>query len=143
MSLRLYANFSVNGSLFGVDATDVQEVLSPQRTTRVPRSSPEVTGLINLRGQVVPTLDLRRMLGMPERDEGDDAINVVVRTEHGPVSIAVDEVGDVLEASDDEFESPPETLSRPTRDMVTAVYKLENEILLVIDVKRTAQPLGA
>lgn len=142
MTVRLYATFAVNDTLFGVDATDVQEVLAEQRLTRVPLSSPEVLGLINLRGQVVVTIDMRRLLSLPARDTEGTPINVVLRTDHGPVSVAVDEVGDVLEASDSDLEPPPETLSAPTRALVTAVQKLDHELLLVLDVKRTAQPLN-
>jgi purine-binding chemotaxis protein CheW len=141
VTIRLYATFTVNNTLFGVDATDVQEVLAPQRLTRVPRASPEVLGLINLRGQVVVTIDMRRLLGLPDRDQEATPVNVVLRTEDGPISVAVDEVGDVLEASDDELDHPPETLSQPTRALVTAVQKLDDELLLVLDVKRTAQPM--
>lgn len=143
MTVRLYATFTVNGTLFGVDATDVQEILPPQRITRVPLAAPEVTGLINLRGQVVVMIDMRRRLALPELEPPAPTVNVVLRSEHGPVSIAVDDVGDVLEASDDELESPPETLSHPTRDLVTAVQKLEDRLLLVLDVKKTAQPVSS
>ena len=142
MTVRLYATFTVNDTLFGVDATDVQEVLAPQRLTRVPLASPEVMGLINLRGQVVVTIDMRRLLSLPDRDDDRTPINVVLRTEHGPVSVAVDAVGDVLEASDDDLDPPPETLSAPTRSLVTAVQKLDEELLLVLDVKRTAHPMN-
>jgi purine-binding chemotaxis protein CheW len=86
---------------------------------------------------------MRRMLGLPDREEDATPVNVVLRTEDGPISVAVDEVGDVLEASDDDLDRPPETLSQPTRALVTAVQKLENELLLVLDVKRTAQPMHA
>lgn len=138
--IRLYATFSVAGTLFGVDATDVQEILLPQRLTRVPLAAPEVNGLANLRGQVVVTIDLRTLLGLPPLDPGAPSVNIVLRTEHGPVSIVVDEVGDVLEAHDGDLESPPPTLSSPTRDLVTAVQKLDDRLVLVLDVKRTASP---
>jgi len=141
--IRLYATFSVAGTLFGVDATDVQEILLPQRLTRVPLASPDVNGLANLRGQVVVTIDLRTMLGLPPLEDGIPTVNIVLRTEHGPVSIVVDEVGDVLEVHDDDLDTPPPTLSLPTRDLVTAVHKLDDQLLLVLDVKRTAQPVAA
>lgn len=138
--IRLYATFVVDDTLYGVDATDVQEILLPQRLTRVPLAPPEVEGLANLRGQVVVTIDLRTLLGLEPAPEGAEVVNIVLRTDHGPVSIVVDEVGDVLEAHDDELDPPPPTLSGPTRELVTAVHKLEDRLLLVLDVARTANP---
>lgn len=140
---RLYATFSVGGTLFGVDATDVQEILLPQCLTRVPLAPAEVLGLANLRGQVVVTIDLRTMLDLPRISEDTDVVNIVLRTDHGPVSIVVDEVGDVLEVSDDELDPPPPTLAGPTRDLVVAVHKLRDRLLLVLDAARTANPVAA
>ena len=141
--MRLYATFSVDGTLFGVDATDVQEILLPQHLTRVPLANPEVNGLANLRGQVVVTISLRRLLQLSPPAEGAPTVSIVLRTEHGPISMVVDEVGDVLEAHDDDLDSPPPTLSPVTRELVTAVHKLDDQLLLVLDVKRTAQPVAA
>ena len=137
MTNTLYATFHVDDAFFGVDATDVQEVIRTQPMTRVPLASDEVSGLINLRGQVVVAIDMRRRLGMPEPDEGAELLNVIVRTEHGPVSLIVDNIGDVLEADLDELETPPPTLTPPTRDLVSAVHQLDERLLLVIDVSRT------
>ena len=137
MTNTLYATFHVDDAFFGVDATDVQEVIRTQPMTRVPLASDEVSGLINLRGQVVVAIDMRRRLGMPGPDEGAELLNVIVRTEHGPVSLIVDDIGDVLEADLDELETPPPTLTPPTRDLVSAVHQLDERLLLVIDVSRT------
>ena len=137
MTNTLYATFHVDDAFFGVDATDVQEVIRTQPMTRVPLASDEVSGLINLRGQVVVAIDMRRRLGMPEPDEGTERLNVIVRTENGPVSLIVDDIGDVLEADLDELETPPPTLTPPTRDLVSAVHQLDERLLLVIDVSRT------
>lgn len=137
MTNTLYATFHVDDAFFGVDATDVQEVIRTQPMTRVPLASDEVSGLINLRGQVVVAIDMRRRLGMPEPEEGAELLNVIVRTEHGPVSLIVDDIGDVLEADLDELETPPPTLTPPTRDLVSAVHQLDERLLLVIDVSRT------
>ena len=137
MTNTLYATFHVDDAFFGVDATDVQEVIRTQPMTRVPLASDEVSGLINLRGQVVVAIDMRRRLGMPEPDDDAELLNVIVRTEHGPVSLIVDDIGDVLEARADDLEAPPPTLTPPTRDLVSAVHQLEKDLLLVIDVSRT------
>ena len=90
----------------------VQEVIRYQAMTRVPLAPTVVSGLINLRGQIVTAIDLRRRLGLAgPADEGLHPMNVVVRTDDGAVSLLVDEIGDVVEVTDDAFEPPPETLA--------------------------------
>lgn len=140
---RLYATFRVGDTAFGIDATDVQEVLRSQPMTKVPLAAADVSGLINLRGQIVVAVDLRKRLLIDEPEAGTEPLNIVVRTDHGPVALIVDDIGDVLEALDSDLEAPPATLAHPTKDMVTAVYKLENELLLILDVARTAAPVAA
>lgn len=143
MSDRLYATFYVDETFFGIDATDVQEVLRAQPMSTVPLAPPEISGLINLRGQIVVAIDLRERLGREPASEDVESLNVVVRTEHGPVSLIVDDIGDVLKANDDVLEPPPATLSGPARDLVVGVHKLEEQLMLVVDVKRTAESAAA
>lgn len=88
---------------------------------------------MNLRGQIVTAIDLRRRLGLPNREAGHASANVAVRTDDGSVSIVVDDVGDVLEAEDDGFEPPPETLSAFDRELIEGVYKLPERLLVVLN----------
>ena len=142
MSDQLYATFWVGATYFGVDATTIQEVLRNQPLTRVLGSGPEVKGLLNLRGQVVIAIHLRERLGIGAREGDGEILNVVAVTPHGPVSFLVDEIGDILNADTDEFETPPETLGEPLRSLVTGVHKLDGRLMLVLDVARTAEPVA-
>src|SRR5206468_4583870 len=99
----------LDGLFFGVDVLTVQEVICYQEMTRVPLASKVVSGLINLRGQIVTAIDLRRRLELRERPADRLPMNVVVRTDDGAVSLLVDEIGDVLEVDEESFERPPET----------------------------------
>ncbi len=101
-----------------------------QEMTRVPLAPPVVQGLINLRVQIIPALDLRHRLEMKEREEGQLPMNVEVRTADGAVSLLVDEISDVLEASPRDFESPPDNIKGVTRDLVRGVYKLDKQLLV-------------
>jgi purine-binding chemotaxis protein CheW len=128
------------GSLFlGIEVLRVQEVIRAQEMTRVPLASRAVTGLINLRGQIVTAIDLRRRLGLADRPAGTDAMNVVVRTDDGAVSLLVDEIGDVLEVTAEAFEAPPETLPADARGLIRGVYKLPDGLLLVLDTRRALE----
>src|SRR5713101_5028768 len=105
-----YCTFYLDGHYFGLDVLKVQEIIRYQAMTRVPLASPVVRGLINLRGQIVTAIDLRRRLRLQDLPADRLPMNVVVRRDDGPVSLLVDEIGDVLEVSEEVFESPPETL---------------------------------
>jgi purine-binding chemotaxis protein CheW len=137
---QMYVTFAVGERSFGVDALLVQEVLRTQPMTPVPLAPAEVTGLINLRGQIVTALDMRRRLGLDDRPEGAQPTNVVVCTDDGPVSLLVDEIGDVVVLDADAIEDLPETVDGTHRDLTVGVHKLEERLLLVLDLERTVRP---
>ncbi|MGE3166596.1 MAG: chemotaxis protein CheW [Planctomycetota bacterium] len=125
------------GELFlGIPVLDVQEVIRYQRMTMVPLAPPEVSGLINLRGEIVTAIDLRRRLGLPDREPGQLPMNVVVRESEGAVSLLVDDIGDVLEVHPESYESPPETVAASVRELIKGVYKHPGRLLLVLDTRR-------
>ena len=126
----------LDGMVFGVDVLHVQEIMRAQQLTRVPLASPVVCGLMNLRGQIVTALDLRRRLGLPERPAGAKPKNVVVRSEGGVVSLLVDDVGDVIDVSGETLERPPETLRGPIRELIQGAYKLRDHLLLLLDAEK-------
>ena len=131
-----FCTFFVDGQFFGVPVQHVQEVIRYQEMTRVPLVPRVIRGLINLRGQIVVAIDLRRRLNASERPEGQLPMNVVVRTGDGAVSLLVDEIGDVLEVQEESFEPPPETLQNSSRELVLGVHKLPNQLLLILDTEK-------
>jgi purine-binding chemotaxis protein CheW len=135
---RQVATFMLDQLYFGVDVLKVQEVIKYQELTRIPLAPPVVQGLINLRGQIVTAIELRRRLGLAERKDDELPMNVVVRTPDGVVSLLVDEIGDVVEVAETQFEVAPDTLAGPTRDLVRGVYKLKDRLLLLLDEERAA-----
>ena len=136
MLFRSYCTFFLDGLFFGVDVLGVQEVIKFQSMTQVPLASPVVSGLINLRGQIVTAIDLRRRLELDDRHDETLPMNVVVRTADGPVSLLVDDIGDVLEVSDDTFEPPPPTMKGIARELITGVHKLDERLLLILDMPK-------
>ncbi len=133
---RQLCTFVLNGLLFGVDVVNVQEVIRYQEMTRVPLATSVVRGLINLRGQIVTAIDMRARLELPPLSESEQPMNVVLRTGDGVVSLLVDEIGDVLQLDGRDFERAPETLAGVFREVVLGVYKLEQGLLLLLDVER-------
>jgi purine-binding chemotaxis protein CheW len=136
---RQFCTFYLDGLLFGVDLQNVQEVIRFLKTTRVPLAPPTVCGLLNLRGQIVTALDLRRCLGLTPLTSDSAPMNVVVRAADGTVSLLVDEIGDVVEVEDSSFEPPPETLRGAVRSMILGVHKLKDRLMHVLDVEKACQ----
>ncbi len=132
-----FSTFFVGGLFFGVDVRSVQEVLCFQPMTRVPQAPDVIEGLINLRGQIVTAIDMRRRLGLPVRSAEDSPMNMVLRTADGAVSLLVDEIGDVLDVDSATYEKPPENLGRDAREIIRGVYKMKDRLLLVLDTERT------
>jgi purine-binding chemotaxis protein CheW len=132
-----YCTFYLDGHYFGLDVLKVQEIIRYQEMTRVPLAPPVVRGLINLRGQIVTAIDLRRRLQMHERRDDVLPVNVVVQTDEGAISLLVDEIGDVLPVSQKEFEPPPETLKGAARELIRGAYKLQDRLLLILDIENT------
>jgi len=131
-----FCTFTLGDRYFGIDVLKVQEIVRHQPLTKVPLAHSMVKGLINLRGQIVTAIDLRERLSMPAGPEGLEPINVVVRTDDGAVSLLVDEIGDVLEVAEEQFERPPETLQGAARDAIRGAYKLPDRLLVILDPVR-------
>lgn len=135
--MKQFSTFYLDRYLFGVEVSQVQEVVRHQEMTRVPLVPAVIAGLINLRGQIVTALDLRRRLQMPARAADKLPVNVVVRCGDEAVSFLVDEIGDVLTVADETFEAPPETLQGEARELIRGAYKLSDRLLLVLDAEKT------
>ena len=133
---KQFCTFFLQDQCFGVPVEQVQEVIRYQEMTRVPLGPDVVRGLINLRGQIVMAIDLRRRFGMQERSESELPMNVVVRTEDGAVSFLVDEIGDVIEVKEDDFEHAPDNLQSRAGTLIRGVYKLPERLLVVLDTER-------
>jgi purine-binding chemotaxis protein CheW len=128
--------FTVDDLLFGVEVTQVQEVLRYQSMTRIPLAPERIRGLINLRGQIVTAIDLRSCLGFAPRTDGELPMSVVIRGVESSVSLLVDSIGDVIEVSEDSFESPPSTMKLVQRNLIRGICKLPGRLLLVLTPER-------
>ena len=128
--------FKAGDRWLGIEVARVQEILRARPATPVPLAPPVVAGLVNLRGQIVTAVDLRRRVGLPDRPGDQHPANVVIRAEDGGVSLLVDEIGGVIEVGDEAFEEPPHTTPANVRPLLSGVYKLPGRLLLLLDVDR-------
>jgi purine-binding chemotaxis protein CheW len=140
---RQLCTFYLHDLLFGIEVEKVQEVIRYQEMTRIPLAPAVVAGLINLRGQIVTAINLRQQLDLPSRGGGELPMNVVIRRDDGPISLLVDEIGDVVEVDEALFEPAPQTLHSESREFIRGVYKLKEQLLLLLDTEKTVTVVGS
>lgn len=121
---------------FGIPILQVQDVLGEQSVTRVPLAPPEVAGSLNLRGRIVTAIDVRKRLGMEANTVREKSMSVVVEHENELYSLIIDRVGDVLTLQNKDFENTPATLDPVWREISSGIYRLEGELLVVLDVPK-------
>jgi purine-binding chemotaxis protein CheW len=108
--------------------------------TPIPLAPKAVKGLVNLRGQIITAIDLGSLLGLESTQGEPPSMNVVIRSEGERVSLLVDSIGDVLEMEEGDYEEIPETVPSHIAAIVQGVFKLSDELLLVLDGKSVTTP---
>jgi purine-binding chemotaxis protein CheW len=131
-----YVTMYIEGQLFGIPVLTVQDVLGPQKITRIPLAPREVAGSLNLRGRIVTSIDVRLRLGLAARPADARAMSVVVEMGGELYSLMVDQVGEVLSLPAASFERNPATLDQLWREFSAGIYRLENKLLVVLDVTK-------
>ena len=125
---------TVEGQLFGLPILSVQDIVETDSITRVPLAPSAISGVMNLRGRIVTVVDLRRILGRNEYD--GTRMGVTVEYQSDLYTILVDEIGEVRSLDYAAFEPPPATIEPALKQLCTGVYRLEDELLTVLDVER-------
>jgi purine-binding chemotaxis protein CheW len=129
--------FRLGEEEFGVDIFAVKEIIRMPQMTRVPNAPPFVVGVINMRGKVIPVIDLCLRFGLPLSDiEGGDRKIVVIEHETKTVGFLVDAVSEVATLSRNETEPPPPMVSGIESAYITAIAKLENKLMILLEVSK-------
>lgn len=131
-----YVTMTIAGQTFGIPVLAVRDVLAAQRITRVPLAPPEIAGSLNLRGRIATAVDMRRRLGTAPKELAELTMSVVVECDGELYSLIVDEVGDVLSISRNAYELNPITLNASWRDISAGLYRLEDKLLVILEVER-------
>lgn len=137
--LTQFLSIHVGNQMFGIPILQVQDVLRQQAVTHVPLAPPEVAGALNLRGRIVTAINVRCRLGLDDLPQGTKTMSVVVEHEHELYSLIIDKVGDVLSLQSRGFEPVPATMQGTWRDIATGIFRLENQLMVVVDVSRLLQ----
>lgn len=131
-----FLTININGQKFGIPILQVQDVLGEIKVTRIPLAPPQVSGSLNLRGRIVTAIDVRKCLGLPPLEETEKRMSVVVIHDDELYSLIIDRVGDVLTLQEKEFEQNPATLDITWKSVSLGVYRLDGEILVILDVPK-------
>ena len=128
-----YCTFYLDKKHYGIPMMEVQEVMLQQDLTPVPLAPSVVRGLMNLRGNIVLSIDIRRRLGLPESDPSQDSIQIITQGPAGLVGWMVDQMGEVADLDPAAGEIPPGTVPVANRELTQSVYQLESGLLMVLD----------
>ena len=131
----IFVTLRLGGQLFGVPVTHVQDVIRKQRITPVPLAPSVVAGVLNLRGRIVTAIDMRKRLGLEPSTNTDKLMKIVVEHHHELFALMVDAVGDVQNLPNAAMEKPPANMDEAWRAVSTGVYKLEKELLVILDIE--------
>jgi len=132
----IFVTLSIADQLFGIPVLQVQDILGPQKITRVPLAPPEVLGSLNLRGRIVTAIDVRIRLGLPLRPDDMRGMSIVVDHAGELYSLVVDKVGEIMNLSMADYETNLVTLDPRWQDVSSGIYRLKDRLLVVLDVMR-------
>ncbi len=130
------ATFYVGEALCGMDILNVQEINKLMDMTKVPQSPEYVTGILNLRGQIVTVIDLGKKLGLSSTDLSDATRNIIVNAENEYIGLLVSSISDVVEAKWEKVEEPPANIGGLQGALFKGVFKTKDRLIGILDVTK-------
>ena len=135
-------SFQLGHEEYGVEITKVQEIILMGEITQVPQTPEYIKGLINLRSTVIPIVDLRLRFGLDEQPATDDTRIMVINVGGKTMGIIVDAVSEVLRIANDQVAPPPPTIAGLGKEYLVGLAKLENRLLILLDIDRIMLDAG-
>ena len=129
----------IGGQLFGLPISRVQDVFMPERVTRVPLSSREIAGVLNLRGRIVTVIDMRARLGLPKTSDGKPPMAVGVDLRGESYGLLIDQIGEVLRLAEDSREENPVNLDPRMAKLAGGVHRLDGHLMVILDIDRVLE----
>ena len=127
--------FKIGNGHYAVPVLDVQEVIRPQKLTPIPLAPDYIDGLINLRGQIVTAINMRKLFKLEDIPK-ETYMNIIVRSDDNLYSLVVDEILDVMEVPTKSFENTPDTLDLHIRGFISGVFKLKKQLLVLLNLEK-------
>src|ERR1700752_2401267 len=134
-----YVTVMIGDQLFGLPISRGQDVFMPDRLTRVPLSSPEIAGVLNLRGRIFPAIDSRGRFGLPPGADGRPPMAVGIELKGESYGLLIDTVGEVLKLADETREPNPVNLHQHLARVSGGVHRLDGQLMVILDVDRVLE----
>lgn len=134
--LTEFVTFTIAGQIFGLPIGRVQDVFKPFHMTRVPLAGAEIAGVLNLRGRIVTAIDMRNRLDVKKREDSAAPMAIGIEAKGESFGLLVDAVGEVLKPSNTQREPNPVNLDHKLAGLSAGVYRLEGQLLVVLDIDR-------
>lgn len=129
-----YCGFKICDEEYAIPVMEVQEVIKPQQVTPIPLAQEQIRGLINLRGQIVTCISLRKLFGK-EDDLASDHMNIIVRGNDGLFSLVVDEITDIIDIQQEDLEKSPDTINPQLKKYVDKIYKRKQGLVILLKIE--------
>jgi purine-binding chemotaxis protein CheW len=133
---KQYVTFSIGSETYGIDVIRAQEVLNLIRITHVPNTMPFMKGVIDLRGKIVPLIDLRIKFKLSEREYDSNTVIIIVKVQDTLVGLIVDSVSDVISMSLEDIQNTPHFTSEIDKDSVVGIGRHEGRLVIILEVDR-------
>ncbi|MFO0908050.1 MAG: chemotaxis protein CheW [Isosphaeraceae bacterium] len=135
-----FVGFRLEREEYAIPITTIQEIIVMKPITRIPQVPATIEGLINLRGSVLPIINLRRLFGLPPREFDDETRTVIVNVGGRTLGYVVDEVTQVMRIAADQIQPPPVAVSSVARRHIAGLARLDERLLIILDIDRLLSP---
>lgn len=140
---RQVVGFRIDQEEYGIEITKIQEIMLMGEITRIPQVPDYIEGLINLRGSVIPIIDLRKRFALPARKYSDETRTIVANVQSKTIGLIVDAVTQVIRIANDQIEPAPPTVAAIGKDHIAGLAKLESRLLILLDVDKLLETQNA
>lgn len=133
---KQFVVFELNDQEYGIDILRVKTIEKMINITRVPKTASYVKGVINLRGEIVPIIDLREKFNLEKKEVNDNTRIIIVYVDDVEVGLIVDSASKVIDIGGNMIESPPESLGNSEQSSICGIGKLDDKVITLLDVEK-------
>jgi len=137
---KQYVTFKLNNKEYGIDIKNVREITNFTEFTEIPNTLDFIAGLINIRGTVTPIIDLKKRFNLDGDSKLEDKKEkriIIINIRDKQVGFIIDDASSVITLSENQVDKPPAIISKVIKDFIVGVGKLEDELILILDLERT------
>lgn len=133
-TIKKYVIFKLENEEYGIDILRVKEIKEMMRITRVPKAAHFVRGVVNLRGEVIPIVDLRKKFNLPEGEENESIRIIIISVDDMTVGVIVDASNEVIEIGGDSIEEAPSSIGNIEQSSICGIGKVNQRLIILLDV---------